>query len=70
MNELKTHIAQRQEEILRTKRVRNAGFGEDVKALENYGYADKDFVQKLTAQVLEGTKEYDDAMDELKAHIE
>lgn len=75
MNELKTHIAQRQEEIrteeeLRAKRVRNAGFGEDVKALENYGYADKDFVQKLTAQVLEGTKEYDDAMDELKTHIE
>jgi len=50
MEELRSHIAQRQEEIraeqeAQAKREKSVRFGEDIKSLENYGYAEKDFIE-------------------------
>ena len=45
-------------------------FEEDIRSLENYDVASSDFVNELINAVRDGTKQYDDAMNELKAHIE
>jgi len=48
---------------------RRFNFAGDITKLDNYSSASTEFVQNLITDVLAGTKEYDAAMEELKAHI-
>ena len=53
-----------------TQSLTNANtFASDIKSLEGYSDANEDFLNQLIASVVTGQKEYDAAMEELRAHI-